>query len=364
MNQKIQHSFLLIRGLKLHIAHIGKGFILNTVDYPVPIHTTDSLSQPSAGEIGTLLFVHGFPEVWYSWRHQMVAAAAAGFRAIAPDFPGYGLSEPPTDLAQASWEALMKDLLAILDSLSISKAFLVAKDFGVKPAFDLALCHPDRVCGVVTIGVPPLVESLDFSGLPEGFYIYRWRVNLHFSSLLLFRPWYFNSEWCNCPATPWWEPGRAEGDFGRFNARRIMRTIYILFSKSEVPVAKQGQEIVDLAEESTPLPDWFTEEDLSAYTALYEKSGFITALQIPYRTKPSKVEYATPKFQMPMFVIMGERDYILKFPALHDYISSQKLKDIAPEHEISYISEGSHFVQEQFPDLVNHLMIDFLSKLL
>ncbi|KAK3136512.1 hypothetical protein QOZ80_5BG0437440 [Eleusine coracana subsp. coracana] len=290
MNQKIQHSFLLIRGLKLHIAHIGKG------------------------EIGTLLFVHGFPEVWYSWRHQMVAAAAAGFRAIAPDFPGYGLSEPPTDLAQASWEALMKDLLAILDSLSISKAFLVAKDFGVKPAFDLALCHPDRVCGVVTIGVPPLVESLDFSGLPEGFYIYRWR-----------------------------EPGRAEGDFGRFNARRIMRTIYILFSKSEVPVAKQGQEIVDLAEESTPLPDWFTEEDLSAYTALYEKSGFITALQIPYRTKPSKVEYATPKFQMPMFVIMGERDYILKFPALHDYISSQKLKDIAPEHEISYISE-EHYI--------------------
>ncbi|KAK3139723.1 hypothetical protein QOZ80_5AG0388730 [Eleusine coracana subsp. coracana] len=309
MNQKIEHSFLLIRGLKLHIAHTGKG------------------------EIGTLLFVHGFPEVWYSWRHQMVAAAAAGFRAIAPDFPGYGLSEPPTDLAQASWEALMKVLLAILDSLSISKAFLVAKDFGVKPAFDLALCHPDRVCGVVTIGVPPLVESLDFSGLPEGFYIYRWR-----------------------------EPGRAEADFGRFNARRIMRTIYILFSKSEVPVAKQGQEIVDLAEESTPLPDWFTEEDLSAYTTLYEKSGFITALQIPYRTKPSKVEYATPKFQMPMFVIMGERDYILKFPALNDYISSQKLKDIAPDHEISYISEGSHFVQEQFPDLVNHLIIDFVSK--
>ncbi|GJN12869.1 hypothetical protein PR202_ga31186 [Eleusine coracana subsp. coracana] len=264
MNQKIEHSFLLIRGLKLHIAHTGKGFILPTVDYPVPIHITDSLSQPSAGEIGTLLFVHGFPEVWYSWRHQMVAAAAAGFRAIAPDFPGYGLSEPPTDLAQASWEALMKVLLAILDSLSISK-----------------------------------------------------------------------------------EPGRAEADFGRFNARRIMRTIYILFSKSEVPVAKQGQEIVNLAEESTPLPDWFTEEDLSAYTTL---------------TKPSKVEYATPKFQMPMFVIMGERDYILKFPALNDYISSQKLKDIAPDHEISYISEGSHFVQEQFPDLVNHLIIDFVSK--
>lgn len=62
-----------------------------------------------------------------------------------------------------------------------------------------------------------------------------------------------------------------------------MRTLYILFSKSEVPVAKQGEEIMDLAEESTPIPDWLTEEDLLSYTTLYEKSGFITALQIPYR---------------------------------------------------------------------------------
>jgi len=65
--------------------------------------------------------------------------------------------------------------------------------------------------------------------------------------------------------------------------RRIMRTIYILFSRSEIPVAKLGQEIMDLVDDSTPMPYWFGEEDLSAYTNLYEKSGFITALQIPYR---------------------------------------------------------------------------------
>jgi hypothetical protein len=62
-----------------------------------------------------------------------------------------------------------------------------------------------------------------------------------------------------------------------------LRTIYILFSRSEIPVAKQGQEIMDLADESTPMPQWFTEEDLSAYTNLYEKSGLMTAIQIPYR---------------------------------------------------------------------------------
>lgn len=141
-----------------------------------------------------------------------------------------------------------------------------------------------------------------------------------------------------------------------------MRTIYILFSRSEIPVAKQGQEIMDLADESTPMPQWFTEEDLSAYTDLYEKSGLMTAIQIPYRTKAAKAEGANPRFEMPMFVIMGQKDYILKFPALKEYMSSEKLKEIAPDYGITYIPEGSHFVQEQFPDLVNQLVIDFVSK--
>lgn len=65
---------------------------------------------------------------------------------------------------------------------------------------------------------------------------------------------------------------------------------------------------------------------------------------------------------MPMFVIMGQKDYILKFPALKEYMSSEKLKEIAPDYGITYIPEGSHFVQEQFPDLVNQLVIDFVSK--
>lgn len=79
------------------------------------------------------------------------------------------------------------------------------------------------------------------------------------------------------------EPGRAEADFGRFDAKTVVRNVYILFSRSELPIAHENQEIMDLVEPSTPLPSWFTEEDLAAYGALYEKSGFQTALQVPYR---------------------------------------------------------------------------------
>jgi len=79
------------------------------------------------------------------------------------------------------------------------------------------------------------------------------------------------------------EPGRAEADFGRFDVKSVIRNIYILFSKTEVPVAGDDQEIMDLFNPSTPLPPWFSEEDLTAYASLYEKSGFRFALQVPYR---------------------------------------------------------------------------------
>ena len=79
------------------------------------------------------------------------------------------------------------------------------------------------------------------------------------------------------------ETGRAEADFGRFDAKTVVRNIYILFSRNEIPIANENQEIMDLVEPSTPLPPWITEEELETYGALYEKSGFQTALKIPYR---------------------------------------------------------------------------------
>ncbi|CAM0948302.1 unnamed protein product [Alopecurus aequalis] len=231
MAQQIEHTHLPIRGLNIHVAQVGKG------------------------ELGTVVFLHGFPEIWYSWRHQMLAVAAAGYRAIAPDSRGYGLSDQPPEHEEATWEDLVVDVLAILDALSIPKAFVVGKDFGTTPAYDFALRHPDRTRGVICLGIPFNPVPLNFdSTMPEGFYILRWR-----------------------------EPGRAEADFGRHDIRRVVRTVYILFSRSEIPVAKEGEEIMDLADLSTPLPPWFTEEDLDAYAALYEKSGFRYPLQIPYR---------------------------------------------------------------------------------
>ncbi|KAA8515285.1 hypothetical protein F0562_018485 [Nyssa sinensis] len=297
---QIQHKYIEVNGLKLHVAEIGTG--------------------PSV-----VVFLHGFPEIWYTWRYQMSAVAKAGYRAIAPDYRGYGLSDPPPEPEKASFSDLITDLEGILDALSIPKAFLVGKDFGAPVAYQFALLHPERVSGVVTLGVPFMQAQIPahHKQLPEGFYVSRWK-----------------------------EPGRAEADFGHLDAKTVVRNIYILFSKSEIPIAGENQEIMDLVEPTTPLPPWFTEEDLAAYGALYEKSGFQTALQVPYRALHEASTTTDPKVEAPALLIMGEKDYVFAFAGMEEYIRSGQVKVYVPNLEITYLPEGSHFVHEQFPDQI------------
>ncbi|XP_011096255.1 uncharacterized protein LOC105175500 [Sesamum indicum] len=306
---KIEHKYVEVNGLKLHVAEIGSG------------------SSPA------VVFLHGFPEIWYSWRHQMLAVAEAGFRAIAPDYRGYGLSDPPPEPEKATFLDFVADVLALLDALALSKVFLVGKDFGAAVVSIFTLLHRERVLGFVTMGVPfmPPRPPTHHQHLPEGFYISRWK-----------------------------EPGRAEADFGRLDAKTVVRNVYIMFSKSEVPTAHENQEIMDLVEPSAPLPPWFTEEDLAVYGALYEKSGFRTALQVPYRSMGAKWDIPDPKVEVPALLIMGEKDYVLKFPGIEDYIRSGAVREFVPNLEITFMPEGGHFVQEQSPDEVNDLVLKFL----
>ncbi|CAM8921527.1 hypothetical protein QQ045_031746 [Rhodiola kirilowii] len=308
----VQHKFIPIRGLKLHVAEIGSG--------------------PK-----TVIFLHGFPEIWYSWRHQILAVAEAGFRAIAPDYRGYGLSEQPAEPEKATFADLVNDTVAIIDHYGVDKVFLVAKDFGVMVAYLIAKLHPDRVQGIVTLGIalsPPGPTNFH-TALPEGFYILRWQ-----------------------------EPGKAEADFGRFDAKTVVKKIYISFSKSEIPIAAEGQEIMDLVDSSAPLPPWLTDEDMAAYGDLYKKSGFQTALKVPYRSLDELhlFNITDPTVEAPSLFILGEKDYYLKFPGAYEYINGGMLKHIVPNLEIVRIPEGCHFVQEQFPEAVNTLLISFLTS--
>ncbi|XP_021286110.1 bifunctional epoxide hydrolase 2-like [Herrania umbratica] len=310
---KIQHSHVQAKGLKLHVAEIGTG--------------------PKV-----VVFLHGFPEIWYSWRHQMIAVANAGYRAISVDFRGYGLSEHPSEPEKATFNDFVDDVVALLDSLGITKAHIVAKDFGAFVAAMLAILYPDRVSSIVLLGVPFLLPGLSplqsqLPLIPPGFYMLRWMI-----------------------------PGKAEADFARFDAKTVIRKVYIMFSGSLPPVAADNQEIMDLVDSSAPLPPWFSEEELAEYGSLYEKCGFRTALQVPYRTMMVPCGLDDRKITAPGLVIVGEKDYIMKFPGLEDYIRSGKIKESVPNLDVTFMSEGNHFVQEQAPEEVNQLIISFLNK--
>ncbi|XP_057816590.2 uncharacterized protein LOC131029924 [Cryptomeria japonica] len=312
--EKIQHRHVDIQGLKLHVAEIGSG--------------------------PDVLLLHGFPEIWYTWRHQMIALADAGFHAIAPDFRGYGLSDQPSEIEKAGFVDLVEDLIGLLDAFSIQKVFVVSKDFGAMVAYFLDLLHPDRVRGMVVMGMPyrrPGPEYFAMDKLPRGFYIRHWQ-----------------------------EPGRGLADFGRFDVETVVRNIYTLFSRSELPVAEEGKEIMDLYDPATPLPAWFTEDDLKMYSSLYEKSGFAFPLQVPYmamkRNWGKLGEITDYTIRAPTLLILGTEDYSLKFPGREAYLSGQVVNADVPNVDIKLIPEGGHFVQEQFPEEINKITIGFLNE--
>ncbi|KAM1384599.1 hypothetical protein PS2_036523 [Malus domestica] len=227
----------------------------------------------------------------------MIGLAHSSFRAIAPDYRGHELSDPPSQPDKASYRDLISGVFGIIDSLAIPK------NFGGRPTYLFALAYLDRVLGVITIGVPivPLGPLKFVKKLPEGLYISRWQ-----------------------------EPGRAEADFRRFDAKTVVWNIYILFSRSKIPIAVENQEIMDLVDPFDPLPPWFTKEDLAAYGALYEKSGFQTALHIPYRALREEFGLTNLIVKVPSLYIMGGKDYVNKFPGIDYYIDIGRVKSLSP----------------------------------
>ena len=119
---EIKHRIVSTNGIKMHIAEAGTGPLV--------------------------LLCHGFPESWYSWRHQLIALADAGFHAVAPDMRGYGQTDSPEDMGQFTLLHLVGDIVGLLDALEAPQAAIVGHDLGAPVAWHAALMRPDRFRGV------------------------------------------------------------------------------------------------------------------------------------------------------------------------------------------------------------------------
>ena len=341
-----EHLFVSTNGIRMHAAVQGEG--------------------------PAVLFCHGFPGLWYSWRRQLPVIAAAGFRAIAVDMRGYGRSDRPLRASEYGNQTIVADLTGLLDALGEDQAVFVGHDFGAQACWAAALHAPERVRGAVSIAVPYGVGfARDDENAarqdkkprntrrrgPKPSDTYAAIAKKHFLHLHYFQ-----------------EVGRAEAELGA-NPRLFLKRIYWALSArgslldfKKFPAEGTGYLDV-LAEPSEPLPwPWLSEEDLDYLVEQYMQTGPDTAfigglssyraMDVNWENDPS---YGRAKISCPSLFLCGEKDPVLQ-------IVTAKSLETMPERltdlrGIELIENAGHFAQQEQPEAVNEALLRFLSCL-
>jgi pimeloyl-ACP methyl ester carboxylesterase len=302
-----------------------------------------------AGEGPLVVLCHGFPESWYSWRHQIAALAAAGFHAVAPDMRGYGGTDAPAAIEQYTLLHLVGDVLGLVDALGAKTAVIAGHDWGTPVAWHAALLRPDRFRAVIGLSVPyrPRGSVRPTSAMPQ-------------TEDEVFYQLYFQT------------PGAAEAELER-DVRLTMRS-NLYWISGDAPVVETKGPVLMLpraggwiGKRANPaaLPAWLSEADVDFYTAEFARTGFRGGLNW-YRNIDRNWELLAPfdglKITVPALFIAGERDPVLRFPGADRHLA--ELKANAPELRASIVLPGcGHWVQQERPQQVNSAMIEFLRSI-
>ncbi|THA64563.1 alpha/beta hydrolase [Streptomyces sp. A0958] len=319
------------------------GFRHRTVDSPAGrLHLVEHGTGP------LVLLVHGFPESWYSWRHQLPALAAAGYRAVAIDVRGYGRSSRPAAADAYRMLDLVEDNVCVVRALGEEKAVVVGHDWGSNIAAASALLHPEvfRAVGLLSVpyappGGPRPTDVFGRIGGPEEeFYVS-----------------YFQ------------EPGRAEAEIEP-GVRGWLAGFYAALSADTMPApgapdphfVARGGRLRDRFPAGR-LPAWLSEDDLDVYAGEFERTGLTGALN-RYRNMDRDWEDLAPHrgapVEQPSLFIGGTLDASTTWMA--DAIDAYP--STLPALSGSHLLEGcGHWIQQERPDEVNGLLTEWLAAL-
>ncbi len=310
-----QHKFANANGIRIHYVEQGKG---------LPV-----------------ILLHGFPELWYSWRHQIPALAAAGYRAIALDVRGYGQTDAPPDIESYSMLNMTADVVGLLDALGERQAVVVGHDWGAPIAWHCALLYPDRFSAVAALSVP-------YTGRPPA--PPTQLLNAMFAGKFFYML-YFQ------------EPGVAEAEL-EADVRRSHR-LFIHYASGDAPAGlglsdrPRDSKLFEGVEDPGKLPPWLTDEDLDYYTSEFERTGFRGGLN-RYRNMDRDWEelsqLAGVQVQQPALFIGGEKDPVLMFARV------EAMKALVPDLRSAEILPGcGHWTQQEKPQEVNSALLNFLA---
>jgi pimeloyl-ACP methyl ester carboxylesterase len=322
----IRHRNVVTNGITMHVAETG----------------------PDGGR--TVVLCHGFPECWYSWRHQLLALGEAGFHGVAPDQRGYGQTDMPADVGEYTQLHLVGDIVGLLDALGAERATVVGHDWGAPVAWHCALLRPDRFDAVAALSVhwggiaprpTPSVRPTDAmrAALGDGF-LY----------ILYFQ-----------------EPGVAERELDADLRRSLGAMLYTLsgdIPRDEYrffdPTAKQAFDI--LAEPPGAL-DWLSDADLDVFVDSFAHHGTFVGGLNWYRCIDRNTELLAPfagrSIMQPALFIGAEYDSI--FGQTPESVLATRAH-VPNLRDPIWVKGSGHWIQQEEPVVVNDALLDFLHE--
>lgn len=281
---ELEDTFITTNGIRLHVVQTG----------------------PKSGV--PVILLHGFPENWRCWSHQIPALVGAGFRVIVPDQRGYNLSDKPKGIRKYCFDELVKDVLGLIDALDYEKVNLVGHDWGAGVAWLLAYHHPDRLNRMGILNVPhPLVMrrflTRDLEQIRRSWYIFFFQL-----------PWLPEM---GMRANDWRGAERALRGSGKIHT--------------------------------------FTDEDIRRYKESWSQPGGMTAMVNWYRAL--RYETKLPKemrIKVPTLMMWGMKDFALS------HRMARPSMDHVDQGNLIFFEDATHWVQHDAAEEVNHYLIDFL----
>jgi pimeloyl-ACP methyl ester carboxylesterase len=297
-----------------------------------------------------VVLVHGFPESWYSWRHQLGPIAEAGFTACAIDVRGYGGSDKPHPVEAYDMRSMVGDVAGVIEALSPGEpAIVVGHDWGAPIAWNSALIRPDRVRAVAGLSVP-------YTGAPAHSLKDMW-TEVFTKRGKFFYQAYFQAE------------GVAEAEL-EADPRDTIRRFYYAIS-GDAPDGTwpndkpDGANLLDRLPDPDPFPAWLSEADIAYYAGEFAKSGFrgpLNRYRNPDRDFAYLKGFADRRVEQPALFIGGERDLVLSMFGRRDL--APLMKAALPDLRGADILPGcGHWTQQERPAEVNERLIGWLKGL-